>query len=113
MERRHQEFRMSYRIVCVALTCAFLTLLAPAAEEKFVVHEWGVLLRSTTTEGSHFTVPDELVAQLPEFVKSFTSVPAVNANVNVGRVWFKPVLHFYGRNDLEIKVWLCTAKGVP
>lgn len=103
---------MSHRIVCVALTCAFMTLLASAAEEKFVVHEWGVLLRSTTASESYFVPPDELVAQLPEFVKTFTSAPQGNARRPAG-VWFKPVLHFYGRNDLEIKVWLCTAKGVP
>ena len=78
-----------------------------AEEEKFIVHEWGVLLRNSTTSGNCFETSKEMVALLPDFVKTY-SMPQQEM-----RIWYKPVLHFYGRDGLAIDVTIRTAKGIP
>jgi hypothetical protein len=82
-------------------------MLPAAEEERFVVHEWGVFIRNATTSGSCLETANELLTDLPDFVKTYR---APEAQV---RVWKKPVLHFYGREGLPIDVVVRTAKGFP
>src|SRR6185295_16121492 len=98
---------MHTRVLILALLV--LSAASFAEEEKFVVHEWGVLLRNSTTSGNCFETSKEMVALLPEFVKAH---PTQQQQQEM-RVWFKPVIHFYGRDGLAIDVTIRTAKGIP
>lgn len=111
------------------LAGVFVLSIAHAAEEKFIVHEWGVMIRASVLEtpgplGSHrlekeaqpgtprvmLAAPNELLNQLPPFVlrhaKEFT--PRAQH-----RAWDKPVLHFYGPEGLDVTVRLLTPHGRP
>ena len=99
---------------------------APEQPAKFVVHEWGVQVRSQVVMGNPLgawaekggekkpqdllSAPGELIADLPRFVlrheKEFTPTTQ-------HRAWDKPVLHFYGREGLEVSVKVLTPAGRP
>ena len=96
----------------------------PEPQERFVVHEWGVQVRTRAVISSGIgfgprpdakfqtvlAAPKELISGLPPFVlrheKQYT--PARHA-----RNWDKPVLHLYGRDGLEFSVKVLTAAGRP
>lgn len=115
-----------------SVTTAFVVLLVALAHfcsagdqpEPFVVHEWGVNIRSvvTVTRSSHpgfrtakesearniLASPQELIDDLPSFVlrheKEYTSQ-------NVYRSWLKPVLHLYGPDGLQFNIKVLTPQG--
>src|SRR4051812_4850633 len=97
---------MHRRVLILALLV--FSAASSAEEEKFIVHEWGVLLRNSTTSGNCFETPKEMAALLPDFVKAYP----VQQQPQM-QVWFKPVIHFYGRDGLAIDVTIRTAKGIP
>ena len=109
---------------------AILTIIVAAAlhaaePEPFVVHEWGVWIRSQarvadSPEAFHSTIsppvrsllgpPAELADDLPDFVlhhdKTYT--PRQEA-----RFWKKPVIHLYGSENLKVTVQVGTPLGKP
>jgi hypothetical protein len=96
--------KLSPPFVLLALLAA--SPLAPA--EKFVVHEWGVQVIGRAQGGPVLTAPDELLGGLPGFV---------GRNVTPLRFefhgWDKPVIHFYGREGMDVSVKVGTPVGVP
>ncbi len=80
------------------------------ADQKFIVHEWGVMVRDHVESPTQLAAPNELIASLPPFAlrhqQSYTP-----KRTNHG--WDKPILYFYGRDQLTIQVRLDTAAGTP
>lgn len=112
-----------------AAAVALMLSVTHAAEEKFIVHEWGVMVRSTVLEtpshlGMHrnekeaqpgspratLAAPDELLCQLPPFVLRHAKEFTPRAQFCE---WDKPVLHFYGSEDLDVAIRLLTPHGRP
>ncbi|MCZ7645737.1 MAG: hypothetical protein M5U26_10705 [Planctomycetota bacterium] len=77
---------------------------------KFVVHEWGVMVRAATSEGTRLGAPSELLADLPGFALRHHQVYTPKEEF---RGWNKPVLHFYGAPDKDVTVRVLTAEGFP
>jgi hypothetical protein len=107
------------------------------AADKFVVHEWGVHIRSVVpvlyetptlipkTMGamemkvvddpsakprSVLAPPGQLVSDLPDFVLRHAN--EYHPRFSAGN-WDKPVLHFYGREGTEVTVQVLTPQGRP
>jgi hypothetical protein len=95
--------------------------LGAAGDAEFVVHEWGVNIRSTaaissslhrfskaTTVKNILSAPQEMIDDLPGFVlrhdKEYTPRPKA-------RDWNKPVLHLYGPDGLAVKIKVLTPQG--
>ena len=97
------------RIVC-ALSVFVICMSLGAAETPFVVHEWGVMVRGRTTHGSLLCAPDELITGLPAFALLLKNEYTPKTE-NHG--WDKPVLHFYGPENLAITVKVLTPQGRP
>ena len=89
--------------------------LEQAAERApLIVHEWGVMIRQRTTGGTMLGPPAELANTLPPFVlhhDKFAGEPRLEAAPL--EIWDKPVLHFYGREDQQVRIHIGTAKGRP
>jgi hypothetical protein len=109
---------------------------APGQPGKFVVHEWGVQVRTVgrlsyetpvpqkgdghivmqnvpAPDGnarSLFAAPGELIAGLPNFVLRHAAEYKPKYHVTA---WDKPVLHFYGPEGREVSVQLLTPQGRP
>ncbi len=95
-------------MICRLFIAAWLIApLACLADEKFVVHEWGVLVRDSAGQ---LGGPDELINSLPAFVlrhdKSY--VPK-----QVPLSWRKPIVYFYGADGLSVHVRIDAAMGKP
>src|SRR4051794_32380190 len=96
LQRRNRVDEGMKWLVLVSLVAAGLSA---SGEEPpaLVVHEWGVLVQSNTTQGPMLSGPKALVSELPDFVlrHARTYVPHEEF-----RNWSKPVLHFYGPENL-------------
>lgn len=117
--------------VLVAIVVGVLRL-AAAEDEKFVAHEWGVMVRSTVLEkpgGEGFrrvakvgedpekgktrgvlAAPQELLGQLPPFVIRHASAYTPRSEA---RAWNKPVIHLYGKEGLSVQIKILTPHGRP
>jgi len=115
-----------------ALALALMLTLAPAApagegpepQERFIVHEWGVQVRTRAVISSGIgfaprpdakfqtvlAAPKELISGLPAFVLRHEKQYKPTQQ---HRNWDKPVLHLYGRDGLEFSVKVLTAAGRP
>lgn len=98
-----------------------------AGEVPFEVHEWGVWVRDTvrvrSLDEKNPEKPDEypskgllaaptaLLSGLPEFVLSHDK--NYKSRTEVPQVWRKPVIHFYGRDALEVQIKVLTPQGRP
>ncbi len=80
------------------------------ATDRFVVHEWGVMVRDQTESSTTLAPPAELLSSLPDFAlqhdKSY-----VPTRMNHG--WNKPIVYFYGSEGLAIDIRIDTPLGVP
>lgn len=92
-----------------------------AGAEPFVVHEWGVYVRSIviphinqghgkTIPSTLLTAPRELLNGLPDFVLRHETAYTPRQE---HRAWDKPVLHLYGPEGLAISVEVRTPQGHP
>ncbi len=79
------------------------------ADQKFIVHEWGVMVHDHV-ESNVLAAPNEFIASLPSFV--FLHQQAY-APTRTDHGWKKPILYFYGPDQLSIQVRLDTAAGNP
>ena len=96
----------------------------PEALEKFVVHEWGVQVRSMarvkvavgmTAHGegklmSALIPPMALTDDLPAFVLRHSGNYTPE---RTQRMWKKPVIHLYGPEGLEVGIEVHTPLGTP
>src|SRR5690242_8111345 len=103
---------------CLVLLCVF-TPFCSRAEEPLVVHEWGVLIRQNpvalpfdnlveankapVTPFNTLGAPAELFADLPGFALIHDKQYQAKIEERP-RVWRKPILHFYGPDNLQVKV---------
>ncbi|MCW8132867.1 MAG: hypothetical protein KIS92_21145 [Planctomycetota bacterium] len=110
-------------ILAAALACA--ACLPAAEQEPLVVHEWGVMVRSSVPVVPHaafrlreektkgepramLAPPGELLSGAPEFVARASTKPVMHA-----RAWDKPVIHFYGPEGLAVRARILTPHGRP
>ncbi|MCW8132868.1 MAG: hypothetical protein KIS92_21150 [Planctomycetota bacterium] len=104
--------------------------LRAADEEPFIVHEWGVMVRSSVLVASTnpaemrlvraapeggkpaalLSAPNELFSEMPAFVARHDAVYQPKAQY---RDWNKPVIHFYGKEGLAVEARIRTPKGHP
>lgn len=84
---------------------------ANAEKKKLVVHEWGVTIRTATTEGTQLRPPRALIDTLPGFVSRHN--PALAERGVEVLIVDKPVIHFYGLEGLKVTVKISTPKGKP
>lgn len=121
------------RISALLLTVNLVATHLAAEDEKFVAHEWGVMVRSTVLEkpgsGEGFrhvarageegekgkqrgvlAAPQELLGQLPPFVIRHASAYAPRSE---SRAWNKPVIHLYGKEGLPVEIKILTPHGRP
>lgn len=96
------------RILLLNLAVLLAAVSLSAAEDRFIVHEWGVQVIGQTDGEQVLTAPTELLGGLPKFVGRNSSPLRFEAHG-----WDKPVIHLYGRDGLEFSVKVNTASGVP
>lgn len=99
----------------VLLTFIVACRLYAVEDEPFVVHEWGVMIRSTVQINNEpdnkralLAPPNELLSGSPSFVRRH-----VNRPVRQSRDWDKPVIHFYGPEGLKVQARVLTPHGRP
>ena len=112
---------MRYVLLATLLLCVQPLM----AAEPFVIHEWGVYVRSQAVvqysvggrggrmksqPSELLSCPQELITGLPLFVKRHagTFTPRREA-----RDWDKPVIHLYGPEGLAVQVQIKTPQGQP
>ena len=96
-------------LILLALCC--MNGPSEASEDtKWVVHEWGVLIREQTTRGTMLCSPTEQIDDLPSFVLRHNQQYSPK-RVNHG--WDKPVVHCYGPEGLAVSFELATPMGRP
>lgn len=85
---------------------------AAAADEKFIVHEWGVMITGGAAAGEvvELSPPAELYSGLPAFVLRH-DLAYTPRRQNHG--WDKPILHFYGPEALRVTVQIGVPMGKP
>ena len=108
-----------------ALALFSLSTLQLFSAEPFVVHEWGVYVRSQAVvqysvghKGGRMksqtsdllSCPQELISGLPLFVKRHAGTFTPR---HEEREWAKPVIHFYGPEGLAVTVQIKTPQGQP
>jgi hypothetical protein len=89
-----------------------LTAGARAAEEKFLVHEWGVMITGGPAAGEpvDLAAPAELYTSLPTFVLRHDQAYKPRRQ-DLG--WDKPIIHLYGAEGLKVTVQVGTPMGKP
>lgn len=75
-----------------------------------MVHEWGVQVLAQATSGTALAAPNELIAGLPKFVFRHDKLSPMSLE-HIG--WDKPVIHFYGEEELAVSVKVITPLGLP
>jgi hypothetical protein len=111
--------------ICTLLALFTLALQPLFAAEPFVVHEWGVYVRNqsviTYNQGGRgrtaktgavdiLSSPQESICDLPAFVKRHAGTYVVRQE---HRAWDKPVIHFYGPENLEVQLQVAMPRGTP
>ena len=100
--------RMLFCLISSVAATSFVALGGEA--EGLIVHEWGVWVRTTTDHGTLWSSPEELVKQLPPFVRLLEKEYKPSRQ-DIG--WQKPVIHMYGPDGLAVSVKIATPQGHP
>jgi hypothetical protein len=97
--------------IAAAAMGTFAGRLHAQTQPKFIVHEWGVMVKSAAGESLPLIAPAEMTINLPEFVPRHEQV--YKPLPQNQKVWRKPVLYFYGSEGLAIDVRIGTPLGHP